>query len=165
LTLLHGSPDLVHSAFISGVSLEPIRPRWLWSLVASLLATLVAMPLLARATARVLRLDPPSRALYIADAKRLRRRTARSIYREVIDFRLPTLAKVPLLIAAGARESAGALRSLQIISRAYPHAQTLLVPSAGHVWFVEQPAMFLSSLRAFLDAGLACGDRPPRHDA
>ena len=151
LVLLHRHPAVVRSTFITGVTAEPFRPRWLWALAVPVLAALVASSLWAQAMARMLGLDPEERARFVADAKHLRAATARVIYREVVEFRLPPLPRVPLLVAAGGREGARVQRALDVIRAGHPDSSTLVVPDSGHMWLAERPAFFLSVLRAFLD--------------
>ena len=70
-----------------------------------------------------------------------------------LDALAPTLATVraPALLVAGERDapSLGASRTL---TAALPQARLVVVPEAGHVVNVAQPAAFNAALRAFLDA-------------
>lgn len=68
-----------------------------------------------------------------------------------VDFRAE-LSRIhaPTLVLCGSRDwpNVGATREL---ARAIPGASLRLIPDAGHVWNIEQPELFVDTIREFVD--------------
>ena len=143
LDLLARHPDIVQSVVVSGVSTAPLLPSPLRGATARGAALMLRSPLIARASAALLRLPPDARAAYIADASRLSAGTIRDIYREVLDYHLPSgLDAVAdrLLAVAGDGEVRSVRRGLADFAAL--GATAACVPRAGHVWVAQHPELF-----------------------
>ncbi len=70
----------------------------------------------------------------------------------------PLLAQVrcPTLIILGAEEQVAPLPAAMALKQGIPHAEVKVLPAAGHLPFLEQPAVFNAVLQEFV-AGLGTG--------
>jgi pimeloyl-ACP methyl ester carboxylesterase len=152
LRLLARHPDLISTAFVTGVVTTASRPvmrawdRACAPLVATRLAHRVisrAMRLDARALAEHLRTTPPVRA---ADYRRL----SCAILAGTDTEGLAAL-RLPVLVTAGRRESADARRSAAQLAALMPGAVAAIVPGAGHSWHVTRARLFNETLAAWLE--------------
>jgi len=64
---------------------------------------------------------------------------------------LPSLAGVPTLVLVGAEDRLTPPRDAEAMAKAIPGARLALIPEAGHLAPLEQPAVFNGHLRSFLD--------------
>jgi pimeloyl-ACP methyl ester carboxylesterase len=65
--------------------------------------------------------------------------------------RLPSL-KVPTLITVGDHDECAPSLSREI-NQLIPGSQLVVLPESGHMTFVDQPGLFLDSVRKFLSSG------------
>ena len=65
--------------------------------------------------------------------------------------RLPEDVDVPVLALVGERETFPAKQAAQTLARRLRNAQALEVRGAGHLWNLEQPALFTRTLRAWVE--------------
>jgi YbgC/YbaW family acyl-CoA thioester hydrolase len=63
---------------------------------------------------------------------------------------LPTLAGLPTLVVVGAEDRLTPPRDAEAMAKAVPGARLALIPEAGHLSPLEQPAAFNGHLRSFL---------------
>jgi len=68
----------------------------------------------------------------------------------------PILADIrcPTLILFGSQEMVAPLSAARVLKTGIPHAEVVVIPDAGHIPFLEQPAAFNAAVQAFL-TGLA----------
>jgi 3-oxoadipate enol-lactonase len=64
---------------------------------------------------------------------------------------LPSLAGLPTLVLVGAEDRLTPPRDAEAMAKAIPGARLALIPEAGHLAPLEQPAAFNGHLRSFLD--------------
>jgi pimeloyl-ACP methyl ester carboxylesterase len=57
----------------------------------------------------------------------------------------------PVLVIGGERDALTGLESVSAVAASFPHAQTVVLPRAGHFPWVDEPAAFVDAVRAFLD--------------
>jgi pimeloyl-ACP methyl ester carboxylesterase len=74
------------------------------------------------------------------------------IYGAIYDFTLLDLAsvRVPTLILNGEHESRSVHRHAEHLQQMIPHAESAIIPGAGHTSNMENPAVFNQCLRDFL---------------
>lgn len=155
LTFCARHPDLVRSAFLSGVTTRPIRglvavsaraqvSLWGWRGYWQGLARAYGMPAdaLDRFVETGLGIDKASA-----------RRMMNEVYRGMTAQTLESVRdlQAPVLAVAGEREPAVIRDSLADVARYAPAAQTALVPRMHHVWSAEDPELFHRTLRHWLE--------------
>ncbi len=144
LDLLARHPQVVRSVVVSGVTTRPLVPARLRRPTVRAAVTLLRSRLVARASARMMRLPPDARTAYLADAARLSPRTIERIYRELLGHRRPVGLDGPaahrLLVLAGDREARAVRRGL--VDFAATGATAALAAKASHAWVGEHPELF-----------------------
>jgi len=144
LDLLARHPQAVRSAVVSGVTTRPLVPARLRRPTVRAAVTLLRSRLVARASARMMRLPPDARAAYVGDLARISPRTVERIYRELLGHRRPDgadpTAARRLLVLAGDREARAIRRGL--VDFAATGATAALAPRASHAWVGQHPELF-----------------------
>ncbi len=76
------------------------------------------------------------------------------VFEAIYGFRRTDLAAVdaPTLLVNGEFESRSAFEHAAYIERTVPDARSVVIPDAGHVATLENPAAFTAALRAFLES-------------
>jgi pimeloyl-ACP methyl ester carboxylesterase len=152
LTLLRLAPDAVASLLVTGVA-APLPPlvRGLAHRGAGAAELAPRSVLSAAATLPIrLALGPyqvpaASRAALSSDLHRTFTPTlVRHLVEAMADQELPAAATAPTLVLAGAR--AAARRVLASVRG----ARGAVVPGAGHLWNLQEPALFVAVLRAWV---------------
>jgi pimeloyl-ACP methyl ester carboxylesterase len=69
--------------------------------------------------------------------------------RALMQVQLPTAAK--LLVCVGAKETFVAKGDARKLVKGISGAQGVIVPNVGHVWNLEQPALFSDTVRAWVN--------------
>jgi pimeloyl-ACP methyl ester carboxylesterase len=151
LRLLAQRPELVQSAFLTGVLVLPV-PRWM--LKAQLaLAGLTRNPVLWRASAKYLRLEPEQIAAHLAENRPLDPRHYRAIISEIFggtDVAGTDKATCPVLVAAGEKEPRQARESAAVLAGLLPNARAGLAPKSPHEWPMNRPEAFNRTLEEWL---------------
>lgn len=151
ILMLHRA-ELVQSAVISGVTVEPMPNRYL------LKPQLVMMSILKRRwvanlQAKSLNLTLDEQAAFTENFGIMTIKTYRRIAEEITVFTVPSALEsvnVPTLITAGGKETKIILQAVDVITNLMPHAQGWLAPNVGHGWNIEATALFNKMLRAWL---------------
>lgn len=152
--LLRDHGDLLASAVLSGITLEPLRPRALWRGIARWGAPLMTSAPLARLSARAMQLPEEARAAYVADATGVPHDTFRRVYGEIADFDpAPLDADCPVLVLAGGKELAPVQRSLEAGPRLIRGARAAAAPGLHHGWNGEDPDLFNATVAAWVRGG------------
>jgi pimeloyl-ACP methyl ester carboxylesterase len=58
--------------------------------------------------------------------------------------------RAPVLVVGGERDALTGVASVQRVADAFPHAEAVVLPGAGHFPWVDEPAAFLSAVEPFL---------------
>lgn len=152
LRVLARHPDRVHSAFLTGMPLEP--PGAGVRLIARLQLALWRAPWFWRTLAAAMRLPADSRERYVTHGLSVRRETASAMFADVFASGVPEGVRDysgPLLAIAGEKEDATVRRSLLALAKAAPHVQLGLAPGMHHIWNVEDVGLFNEVLRSWLN--------------
>jgi pimeloyl-ACP methyl ester carboxylesterase len=56
----------------------------------------------------------------------------------------------PVLVVGGERDGLTGVSARHVVAASFPHAQTVVLPGAGHFPWVDEPAAFAEAVRAFL---------------
>lgn len=76
---------------------------------------------------------------------------ARAVALTDVSAALPRV-KCPAMIVFGADEKVAPLGAQSALKKGLPHATLRVIPAAGHLAFIEQPALFVAALLEFLAA-------------
>jgi pimeloyl-ACP methyl ester carboxylesterase len=57
---------------------------------------------------------------------------------------------VPVLVVGAERDAATGLTAVEAVAACFPHAETAVVPRAGHFPWVDEPEAFRSAVAGFL---------------
>lgn len=155
LELVLRHPGAVARVVVSGVTARPMPGRSLAGLQGRVLPALARRPGYAMRVARATLPDGPAEAWtrLVASLRAMSPQAYRAALRDVAPWRPPAdLARcaAPVLVAAGARESAVIRESVVEIPRVMPGARGLLVPGAVHAWPVHAPHLFAHVVRDWL---------------
>lgn len=152
--LVHRHPDLVRSCIITGAALTgysraerliigaqvPLwRRRWYWAVQALAFG-----------------IPEDSRELYIADASRVRARTNRDMFRQVVAKTLPEGPfefTGPALAVSGERDTRSVRRAFEPLRAALPQLRTWIAPGMHHAWNIEDPDLFSRMIATHTDTG------------
>ena len=150
LRLLERHPDLVASCITTGASVVPLMPGWAMGPLSHLISRAVRWQWLGRLSARMMGLDPDSKAAYLSDLAHLRAPDVRRIYQQVNAFALaplPPHVAQKLLFVSGEKEAKAILRSVEQIKSANPLAQTGIADGMHHAWSAQDPDRFNAMIR------------------
>ncbi|GAA3596750.1 alpha/beta hydrolase [Nonomuraea rosea] len=145
------APDVVLSAIVSGVNVQPFPNPGRMRLMGALIAPVMKWGPVLRANARALNVPEEDIDGYQRAARATTRQAFRRVTDEALSFRLPSQAKdslCPVLAVAGENEHDLTKRSLTDIAAAFPNAEARLAPGVGHGWNGEKPALFTAMIRA-----------------
>ncbi|WP_186814521.1 alpha/beta fold hydrolase [Actinotalea fermentans] len=145
----------VQRVVVSGITVAPMPGRALAGVQGRVFPALARRPGYAERVARATLPDaaPAERAALVASVRAMAPAAYRAALRDVAPWRLPAdLAGsgVPVLVAAGSRESGAIRESVTVLPRVVPGARGLLVPGAAHAWPAHAPETFARVVRAWL---------------
>lgn len=166
LRLLAVSPELVVRAVLTGMVVRPVHGAIRW--LQSALAPMAEWRSFHRMAGRTMGLSGARLDDFMVTAPPMRRSDYRAIINEI--FAGVSLAgletgSMPTLVMAGAKEPVVARDSAQLIADVMPGAVARIVPGVGHLWNVEAPALFVSTVREWFGpsspAAVATPETPP----
>lgn len=152
LRLLARHPALIDTALLTGIVTTASNPvaRTLDRILTPLATTSTAHRIISRA----MRLDAQALADHLRTTPPIRtadyRRLSSAILAGTATDGLETL-RIPVLVAAGGRESTHARRSAAHVASLMPNAVAAVAPGAGHSWHVSRSGLFNQTLAAWLD--------------
>jgi len=151
LTLLKEAPEVVERAMVSGTAAG--LSRWLGevAILSARMLSLYRPQTLARMTIRQMRIPAPYHPL-VADDLLLSADVEynRLVFRQLMEMPLPPPPACPLLVCVGSKETPAAKDSAKKLLELYPAARGIEAQDLGHVWMLENPALFAATLRAWL---------------
>lgn len=151
LTVARHSPEMVDRLMVSGTSavLGKLLGRFTLLSLGSL--RLMKPETLARSMVRQMHIPSQYQELFYDDlllgaAEPFNRRVIRSLMNQ----KLPEKLEAPLLVAVGQKETITAKAAARKLLSLYPQAAGIMVPRLGHVWALEDPALFAGTVRAWV---------------
>ncbi|MET1035778.1 MAG: alpha/beta hydrolase [Arthrobacter sp.] len=156
LRLMARHPELVDSALVSGVPARGIDAAA--RQLARLQVRLWGREWFWRFQAGAFGIPPDDRRLFADHGITIRPENARRMMAEVYAGGLPAgLGSYagPVLAVAGSREPPVVRRSFPDIGAALPQADFRLAPSMHHQWSIEDPLLFNSMVRMWVERGRA----------
>lgn len=158
LRLLAGFPELVESAVLTGMVARPVHGSIRW--LQSALAPMAEWRSFHRMAGRTMGLSGARLDEFMVTASPMRRADYRAIVDEIFaGVSLAGLERVtvPTLAMAGAKETATARVSTELIAAAMPGATARIVPGVGHIWNVEAPDLFTQTVRDWVHGPRTAG--------
>ncbi len=76
----------------------------------------------------------------------------RDVIRALMSMTLPIASRAPTLVAVGSRETFAAKGAARQLVRALPDARGVVAPDLGHVWNLQDAALFTAMIRAWVHA-------------
>ncbi|CAN5534840.1 alpha/beta hydrolase [soil metagenome] len=158
LRVLAGYPQLIDRAVLTGMVVRPVHGAIRW--LQSALAPMAEWRSFHRMAGKTMGLSGARLDEFMATASPMRRADYRAIVGEI--FAGVSLAgletvTVPTLAMAGAKETSIARASAEVIAATMPGATARIVPGVGHIWNVEAPDLFSSTVREWIDAPPTAG--------
>ncbi|MBX2804917.1 MAG: alpha/beta hydrolase [Hyphomicrobiales bacterium] len=154
LRLLERHPEIISRAVVSGITIIPLMPKPVMSVLSWLMAQSVGWKWVGRLSARMMRLDPDATTLYLRDMARLDAGDVRRIYNEINEeraLRLTGDSAKSLLAIAGTREAAAIKKSLAILAQSDDGIATGWVDNLGHIWVADDVALFTRVLQEWIE--------------
>lgn len=145
-------PDVIRSCMVTGammtgigglqrrlaeVQLRAWKRRWFW-----------------RMQAVMYRIPADAREQFIAAGRGVSAQTAHGMYGEIFAGSMPSGRfdyTGPMLAIAGERESKGVREAFVALERAMPQTRTWVAPGMGHIWSIQDPALFAQTIIDFVD--------------
>lgn len=157
ITLAARHPDVVRSAFVTGALLRGVHGPARW-------AGLAQLPFFGSAgywkgLARAYGIPADSTDLFVRTGLGINRESARRMIAEIHDGgpagHLDGLRRLaaPVLTIAGEKELRTFRGSLDDVTARAPHAVARVAPGMHHVWSVEDPELFRTTLAHWLHTG------------
>lgn len=150
LPLYQQAPELVASLVLWGGQVHP--NRFLITVQEALTRALPERQLIASVTTFVQRRYPalvePAEKAAQQTGKRNLLAATHAVGQSDLRPILPTI-RVPTLVLCGSKDRFN-LRAARDMSRAIPGAELGIVPKAGHIWNLEQPDLFTTTLLEFV---------------
>ncbi|WP_253871451.1 alpha/beta fold hydrolase [Promicromonospora umidemergens] len=150
-------PDVIRSVFVTGAILRGVRGFGRWAGLAQI--RLFGSPGYWKAMARVYRIPPDTVDLFVATGLGIDRDSVRRMVPEIYDGvparELDGLRRLtaPILAIVGEKESPTFRDALDEVTSRVPHAEVRLAPGMHHVWDVEDPDLFHTTLAHWLATG------------
>jgi pimeloyl-ACP methyl ester carboxylesterase len=156
LTFLGRHADLVNKTIITGSSGE--LKRWMVELSMPLfgILKLFSDEKLVRMTFSQHRIPMEYYDLFHDLARSNDAGFLKTIYTELVGFRMPESISCPLLVCAGEKESGAAKAYGQISLRPfhrYETAEGVLMPDGSHAWPLQYPRIFAEMTRSWIRGG------------
>lgn len=147
-------PQKVKSTFISGITVKPMRFKFLMPIQSRLVQqSLSKSDYLYRLAKKNYHLPENKIEEFIRNYQLLTRENYEAIGYEIMDFRLDesyAVIKHPILFVAGDQESSGILKSLKVAPKIIRGAVTAEIPNAQHIWPVQMSKEFNHILKEWV---------------
>ncbi|WP_051258539.1 alpha/beta fold hydrolase [Atopococcus tabaci] len=154
LELVKQYPEKIQSAFISGITVEPLPFRFFLRAQSWVIHRGQQNPQYLTKLARdAYQLPEEKIPDFITNYQLLTRQSYETIFKEIMDFRLDESygsIVTPCFIVAGEEESRNRLKSVEVGPRYIPGAGGKVIPGAGHTWSVGKADQFNQELRDWL---------------
>ena len=150
-------PDVIRSVFVTGAILRGVRGLTRWAGLAQI--PLWGSPLYWKLTAKAYRIPPDAVDLFVATGLGIDRgsvqRLVPQLYDGVSAAELDGLRRLtaPILAIVGEKESRILRDALDEVTSRVPHAVARLAPGMHHIWDVEDPDLFHTTLAHWLATG------------
>lgn len=155
LELVKRYPEKVRSAFISGITVRPMSPRYFLKMQSWIAQRGMRNERrLARLAREHYHLPADKVSDFVTNYRLLARETYEAIWKEVMQYRLDESygsIKTPCMFVAGERESRGIRESVEVAPCYLPNAIGRLIPGAEHVWPVQNAGQFNHVLRDWIE--------------
>jgi len=152
--LISGAPEVVKSALLSGTSarLSPFMSG-VFKVYLKLNEPILRL-LRPEQLGKLLALQFGIPAQFIQslgeDMKRMEpARMARVLTQSYLDIHTPRDTSIPVLVAAGSRETPFARGMARSLVRKIPASKGVLIPGLGHVWNLQDPQLFAEVVRTW----------------
>lgn len=154
LHLLRDHPEVVETAIVSGLTTQPLRPRWRMKLLTYFMQPFLQSPVGVFAMSRMMALPPEAVEYYRRDTARLKRETFFRVYDEVFEYNLVAhfggRIQRRLLGVAGDLEAKMVTRDLPSYGSLGDCATAVVSAAAHHGWNAEHPERFTDMIRAWI---------------
>jgi pimeloyl-ACP methyl ester carboxylesterase len=150
-------PDVIRSVFVTGAILRGVQGFTRWAGLAQI--RFFGSPWYWRTTARMYRLPPDAIDLFVTTGLGIDRDSVRRMVPQLYDGvparDLDGLRRLtaPILAIVGEKESRTFRDALDEVTSRVPHAVVRLAPGMHHVWDVEDPDLFHTTLAHWLATG------------
>jgi pimeloyl-ACP methyl ester carboxylesterase len=151
LTMLNNAPEVVSRVMVSGTAAK--LGNLLGKLSLGMLGMMSAIPVEKQAEATLNQLAVPAGCRELVWDDLVRGATpeySRMTIQALMGMTLPQRINCPLLVAVGAKETIPARQAAQKLLKLYPHARGLVVPGLHHLWNLENPGLFASTVREWM---------------
>lgn len=150
-------PDVIRSVFVTGAILRGVRRLGRWVGLAQI--PLFARPGYWKVMARAYRIPPDTVDLFITTGLGIDRGSVRRLVPQIYDGVPARLLDglrdltAPILATVGEKESRTFRDALDEVTSRVPHAAARLAPGMHHIWDVEDPDLFHTTLAHWLATG------------
>lgn len=147
------APQQFDTALISGLQPRPIAGAWKYKILMDLMAPLMKIPALLRKNA--LAMGVPSETLdgYVEGARKTRLASFRRAFSDAMAYSIPKnfeRVDARVLVAAGEKENSLILEGQAAFKEALPSSKAIRIAGLGHVWPLQNPALFALVLSAHI---------------
>jgi pimeloyl-ACP methyl ester carboxylesterase len=150
LQLLAEQPELADHIIVSGPSAGPMPPAY--NALTRMMLPFTRYEWMLRQSARSLKLSDELFAAFKQSQQRMTLDILAAIGKEINQFRVPTgLHDVQVLAVVGQKEMKLNYQAAQAVLANVPGAVGRIAPNVGHIWNLENPALFNRMARARLN--------------
>lgn len=151
LRVLAGYPQLIDRAVLTGMVVRPVSRgiRWLQTVM----APMAEWRWFHRMAGKTMGLSGARLDEFTTTVAPMRRTDYRAIVNQVfagVSLSGLDAVSVPTLVMAGSKEASVARESTELIASVMPGAVARIVPGVGHLWNVEDSALFNRTVRDWL---------------
>ena len=147
-------PENLLSAYISGITVKPMKGKWLMPLIKQYYIHMLNQEKTLQKMIKDYNIPPEKHADFKDNAQKLSTNSVSKIGLEIMSFNFDLTYEhilTPIKIVCGEKETDTIKQSLSVIPQTIPSASSEIIPNAEHQWPIQQSPLFNQKIKEWLE--------------